>query len=40
MEYFDSHAHYDDEKFDANREKILQEILYILHLIIILKKTK
>lgn len=26
MEYFDSHAHYDDEKFDANREKILQEI--------------
>ena len=26
MEFFDSHAHYNDEKFDEDREKILQEI--------------
>ena len=26
MELFDSHAHYDDEKFDADREEILSEI--------------
>ena len=26
MELFDSHAHYDDEKFNGDREQILQEI--------------
>ncbi len=26
MEFFDSHAHYNDEKFDADREEILEKI--------------
>lgn len=26
MEFFDSHAHYDDEKFDEDREKIIKAI--------------
>lgn len=26
MEYFDTHAHYDDKKFDEDREKLLKEI--------------
>lgn len=26
MEFFDSHSHYNDEKFDENREQILEEI--------------
>lgn len=26
MEFFDSHAHYDDEKFDQDREEILNQI--------------
>lgn len=26
IEYFDSHAHYDDDKFDEDREKIIKDI--------------
>ena len=26
MEFFDSHAHYDDEKFDDDRDKVIMEI--------------
>lgn len=26
IEYFDSHAHYDDSKFDEDREKVIKEI--------------
>ena len=26
MEFFDSHAHYDDEKFDKDREEVLEKI--------------
>ena len=26
MEFFDSHAHLDDEKFDKDREQIIEEI--------------
>ena len=26
MEFFDSHSHYNDEKFDEDREQILEEI--------------
>ena len=26
MEFFDSHAHYDDEKFDADRQEVINEI--------------
>jgi len=26
MEFFDSHSHYNDEKFDIDREEILKEI--------------
>ena len=26
MRFFDSHSHYNDEKFDEDREKILHEI--------------
>lgn len=26
MEFFDSHAHYDDEKFDEDRFKVIEEI--------------
>ena len=26
MEFFDSHSHYNDEKFNIDREEILQEI--------------
>lgn len=26
MRLFDSHAHYDDEKFDQDREEIIQKI--------------
>ena len=26
MEFFDSHAHYDDEKFDEDREEVLNKI--------------
>ena len=26
MIFFDSHAHYDDEKFNEDREKIIQEL--------------
>ena len=26
MELFDSHAHYNDEKFDIDREEIIQKI--------------
>ncbi len=26
MEYFDSHAHYDDEKFDIDREELIQKM--------------
>ena len=26
MEYFDAHAHYDDEKFDIDREELIQKI--------------
>ena len=27
MEFFDSHAHYNDEKFDSDREEILDKLL-------------
>lgn len=26
MEFFDSHAHYDDEKFDEDRQEIINKI--------------
>lgn len=26
MEFFDSHAHYDDEKFDFDRKEIIKQI--------------
>ena len=26
MEFFDSHAHYNDEKFDSDRDEIITEI--------------
>jgi len=26
MEFFDSHAHYNDEKFDSDRDEIIAEI--------------
>ena len=26
MEYFDTHAHYDDEKFESDREEVLKNI--------------
>lgn len=26
MEFFDTHAHYDDEKFDLDREEIIKQI--------------
>ena len=26
MEFFDSHAHYNDEKFDEDRDNIIKEI--------------
>ena len=26
MEYFDTHAHYDDEKFDNDRDKVIKKI--------------
>ena len=26
MEYFDSHAHYDDEKFDEDRDELIQSL--------------
>ena len=26
MEFFDSHAHYDDEKFDEDRKKVISKI--------------
>ena len=26
MKFFDSHAHYNDEKFDEDRDKIIKEI--------------
>ena len=26
MEYFDTHAHYDDEKFEKDREEVLEKI--------------
>ena len=27
MEFFDSHAHYDDEKFDSDRHEIIETII-------------
>ena len=27
MELLDSHAHYNDEKFDSDREKVLNEVV-------------
>ena len=27
MKFFDSHAHYNDEKFDEDRDQIIKEIL-------------
>ena len=26
MEYFDTHAHYDDEKFDNDRDEVIKKI--------------
>ena len=26
MEFFDSHAHYNDEKFEEDREKLIEQI--------------
>jgi TatD DNase family protein len=26
MEFFDSHAHYDDERFEADRASIIEEV--------------
>ncbi len=26
MEYFDSHAHYDDEKFNEDRDELIQSL--------------